>query len=1210
MTARARLDEARAAIRASAALDEAAAVRRLLEQAPPETVRRRISAQALALVRDLRGRPDVRLMETFLAEYGLSTDEGVALMCLAEALLRVPDAPTVDALIRDKIAPADWSRHLGQSSSPLVNASTWGLMLTGRVLEGDVTGAMRGLLRRAGEPVVRRAVGQAIRVLGDQFVLGEAIGEALDHADAEVRQGFLHSFDMLGEAARTADDARRYFLAYSGAISAIAGRCRGGDARANPGISVKLSALHPRYETAQRGRVMAELVPRVAALAHHARAAGMGFNIDAEEQDRLELSLDVIEAVLRDPGLAGWNGFGAVVQAYGRRAPEVLDWFGTLAGQLGRQVMVRLVKGAYWDSEIKHAQVLGVAEYPLYTRKASTDASYIVCAAKLLAMRDRVYPQFATHNAHTIAAVLELAGNGGPRGGDSSFEFQRLHGMGEALHARARERHGQRVRIYAPVGVHEDLLAYLVRRLLENGANSSFVHQLLDPAVPPERIARDPFDALAALPTLPNPAVPTPPHLLDPRRSSRGWDLAEPAQAEELLAEMEPWRTAMWGPGSGREVRNPANHRELLGHVADASDADIETALAAATRAAPGWAARPADERATCLERAADLYEANAPELIALCAREAGKTLPDGVAELREAVDFLRYYAAEARGLDLERQPWGVFTCISPWNFPLAIFTGQVAAALAAGNAVLAKPAEQTPLIAARAVALLHAAGVPGDIVHLLQGDGRVGAALVSDPRVSGVCFTGSIETARRIEAMMARHLAPGAPLIAETGGLNAMIVDSTALPEQAIRDAVTAAFQSAGQRCSAARLLCVQEDVAEPVLRMLTGAMAELVVGEPWQITTDVGPVIDDEARAAIEAHCARLDTEGRRLFRLDLPAACVEGSFVAPAAYRLDAVESLQQEVFGPVLHVATFSAHELDALVDRINAQGYGLTLGLHTRLDDRVRRVVERARVGNIYVNRNQIGAVVGVQPFGGEGLSGTGPKAGGPHYLLRFTRPAQPDVLDAPLPGEGAADPALAARLRAAQPAWDRRRDRAALLAQAAEACGPEISRAVELVLARAALLPEPVPLPGPVGESNRLSLHGRGLALVLGADPDRVLAATTMALALGNAVLASGSAAVESLFARLPGVGACTGAGLDALLDGPLDLAVLDADAATQRRTRVRLAERAGPIAPLVSGMPEPYRLAVERTVSVDLTAAGGNAQLLAADEEALGQAA
>ncbi len=1199
MTARARLDKARAAIRASAALSETAAVRRLLDQAPPETVRRRISASALALVRDLRERPDVRLMETFLSEYGLSTDEGVALMCLAEALLRVPDAPTVDALIRDKIAPADWSRHLGQSSSPLVNASTWGLMLTGRVLGGDVAGAMRGLLRRAGEPVVRRAVGQAIRVLGDQFVLGEAIGEALDRADAEVRNGFLHSFDMLGEAARTADDARRYFLAYSGAISAIAGRCRGMDARANPGISVKLSALHPRYETAQRGRVMAELVPRVTALAHHARAAGMGFNIDAEEQDRLELSLDVIEAVLRDPGLAGWNGFGAVVQAYGRRAPEVLDWFGALAGQLGRRVMVRLVKGAYWDSEIKHAQVLGVAEYPLYTRKASTDASYIGCAAKLLAMRDRVYPQFATHNAHTIAAVLELAGNGG----EGTFEFQRLHGMGEALHTRAREQHGRRVRIYAPVGIHEDLLAYLVRRLLENGANSSFVHQLLDPAVLPERIARDPFDALASLPSLPNPAVPTPPHLLDPRRNAHGWDLAEPAEAEGLLAEMEPWRTATWGASAGREVRNPADQADLLGHAADATDPEIEAALSAADRAAPGWAARAANERAACLERAADLYEANAPELIALCAREAGKTLPDGIAELREAVDFLRYYAAEVRRLDPERCPWGAFACISPWNFPLAIFTGQVAAALAAGNAVLAKPAEQTPLVAARAVTLLHAAGVPSDVLHLLQGDGHVGAALVGDPRVGGVCFTGSTETARRIEAAMARQLAPDAPLIAETGGLNAMIMDSTALPEQAIRDVVAAAFQSAGQRCSAARLLCVQEDVADQVIRMLTGAMAELTVGDPWQLATDVGPVIDDDARVAIEAHCARLDAEGRRLFRLDLSAACAAGSFVAPAAYRLDAVESLQQEVFGPVLHIATFRAHELDALVDRINAQGYGLTLGLHTRLDDRVRRVVEKARVGNIYVNRNQIGAVVGVQPFGGEGLSGTGPKAGGPHYLLRFTRPAQPDVLDAPLPGKGSADPAVATRLRAAQPAWDRRADRAALLAQAAEACGPETSRAVELALAQAAALSEPGPLPGPVGESNKLSLHGRGLALVLGSDPARVLAAASMALALGNAVLASQSAALAALLARLPGVGACTGAGLDALLDGPLDLVVLDGDAAAQREARMRLAARPGPIAPLVTGMPEPYRLAVERTVSVDLTAAGGNAQLLAAEE-------
>ena len=1141
-------------------------------------------------------------MEVFLAEYGLSTTEGVALMCLAEALLRIPDAATVDALIRDKIAPADWSRHLGHSKSALVNASTWGLMLTGRVVGGDVAGAMRGLVRRAGEPVVRRAVGQAMRVLGDQFVLGQTIEGALARADREMRRGLLHSFDMLGEAARTAEDAERYVGAYSAAIAAIAGRCRGGDARVNPGISVKLSALHPRYETAQRERVMAELVPRAAALARQARAAGMGFNVDAEEQDRLELSLDVIEAVLREPDLAGWNGFGAVVQAYGRRAPEVLDWFGALAGRLGRQVTVRLVKGAYWDSEVKRAQVLGVTEYPVYTRKASTDAAYIVCAERLLGMRDRVYPQFATHNAHTLAAVLELAGNG-PEG---SFEFQRLHGMGDALHGRAREAHGQRVRVYAPVGVHEDLLAYLVRRLLENGANSSFVHQVLDPAVPPERVARDPFEALLALTSLSNPAVPTPPHLLDPRRNARGWNLAEPAEAEALLAAMAPWRTARWGADAGREVRNPADRGDLVGCVAEADEEAVGTALAAATEAAPAWAARSADERAAVLERAADLYEASAAELIALCAREAGKTLPDGVAEVREAVDFLRYYAAEARRLDPARGPWGVFACVSPWNFPLAIFTGQVAAALAAGNAVVAKPAEQTPLIAARAVALLHEAGVPGEALGVVQGDGRIGAVLVSDGRVGGVCFTGSTETARRIERAMAERLDPGAPLIAETGGLNAMIVDSTALPEQAVRDAVAAAFQSAGQRCSAARLLLVQEDVAQPVLRMLAGAMAELAVGDPLRLATDVGPVIDEEARAAIEAHCARLDGEGRRIARLDLPAGCAAGSFVAPAAYRLDAVESLKQEVFGPVLHVALFRAQELDALVERINAQGYGLTLGLHTRLDDRVRRVVERAQVGNVYVNRNQIGAVVGVQPFGGEGLSGTGPKAGGPHYLLRFTRPAAVDVLDAAPPGGGPADAALAERLRAAQPAWDRVADRAAVIARAAEACGPAVGGAAKVALAPAAALREPGTLPGPVGESNQVSLHGRGLAVVIGADPARVLDAAVVALALGNAVLASESPGVAALLARLPGVGACTGAAMEALLAGPLDLVVLDADAAAQRRARRVLAERAGPIAPLVIGVPEPYRLVVERTVSVDLTAAGGNAQLLAAGEESL----
>jgi RHH-type proline utilization regulon transcriptional repressor/proline dehydrogenase/delta 1-pyrroline-5-carboxylate dehydrogenase len=1155
------MQAARAAIRRLGATDETAAAADLLAAAPPAPARRRVEAAAAELVREMRARPNPGLMETFLAEYGLSTDEGVALMCLAEALLRVPDTATIDALIRDKIAPADWSSHLGRSTSPMVNASTWALMLTGRVVAGgDVPGTMRGLMRRAGEPVVRRAVAQAMRVMGHQFVLGRDIDEALVRAREWQQRGCTYSYDMLGEAARTAGDARRYFLSYSRAIAAIAATCSGTDVRANPGISVKLSALHPRYEQSQRARVMTELVPRVQALALHARHAGMGFNIDAEEVDRLELSLDVIEAALRAPDLAGWDGFGIVVQGYGRRAPGVIDWVGALAASLGRRLMVRLVKGAYWDTEVKVAQVGGFDDYKVFTRKVTTDVSYLTCARQLLGMTDRIYPQFATHNAHTVAAILDFAGP------DGDFEFQRLHGMGEALHGRVQARHGTRLRIYAPVGVHEDLLAYLVRRLLENGANSSFVHQVLDPAVPVESIVRDPFDTLAGLNVVPNPRIPRPPDLFPDRRNARGWNLADPAVTEPLLAAMEPWRTAQWRFGAGHEVTNPADRADIVGAVTPADPTRIDAALAAA--AASNWGATPVTERAACLERAADAMEANAPELIALCVREAGKTIADGVAEVREAVDFCRYYALRAR-MDLSgRTPRGVFACISPWNFPLAIFTGQVAAALVAGNAVVAKPAPQTPLIAARAVALLHAAGVPADALHLLPGDGAVGAALASDPLVAGVCFTGSTATARRIDAAMAEHLAPDAPLIAETGGLNAMIVDSTALPEQAIRDAVASAFTSAGQRCSALRILCVQEDVAPALLTMLAGAMAELAMGDPWLLATDIGPVIDPAARDKIEAHCAALDVSGRRIARLPDRGGC----FVPPCAYRLDSVDELDVEIFGPVLHVVTFRATELPALVERLNAKGYGLTLGLHTRVGARVERVARTARVGNLYVNRNQIGAVVGVQPFGGEGLSGAGPKAGGPNYLLRFSRPGATVPSDAP-------DPSLVAALRRAVGRPD-----------------PVVEAALAMVAAAGL---EPQSLPGPAGESNRLTTHPRGRVLLAGPG---MLRAAIVALATGNTVTATDEALrplFQAVSAELGPVAAIVPAGEAAALIAANDPALVVAweDAAAFRRA---LAARPGPIVPLVCDAPEPFRFVLERCVSVDVTAAGGNVHLLA----------
>ena len=945
---------------------------------PEERVK--ITQDAAQIVRDIRGHTSPGIMEVFLAEYGLSTDEGVALMCLAEALLRVPDAETIDALIEDKIAPSDWGRHMGHSTSPLVNASTWALMLTGRVLDDDQPGPVRHLraaIKRLGEPVIRTAVSRAMKEMGRQFVLGENINAAMERAKGMEKKGYTYSYDMLGEAARTESDAKRYHLSYSRAISAIATACVHKDSRKNPGISVKLSALHPRYEVAQEASVMRDLVPRLRALALLAKSAGMGLNVDAEEADRLGLSLDVIEKVLSEPALSGWDGFGIVVQAYGPRAGVVIDALYDMAIRHDRKLMVRLVKGAYWDTEIKRAQVKGVEGFPVFTQKAATDVSYIANARKLLNMTDRIYPQFATHNAHTVAAVLHMAED------KEKFEFQRLHGMGETLHNIVMDKHGTHCRVYAPVGAHADLLAYLVRRLLENGANSSFVNQIVDEDVAPEVVAADPFDSLAES----GLHIPTGPELYAPARvNSMGFDLMHTPTLDVIESARAPWKAHRWAavpllngeakPKKSARLMNPAASGRSPGTVRNASEADVAKALDNAAV----WDA-PLEERREVLLRAADMLESHYGEIFALLSREAGKGLPDCVAELREAVDFLRYYAQQATNTP----PAGIFTCISPWNFPLAIFCGQVSAALAAGNAVLAKPAEQTPLIAFLAVTLLHDAGVPRHALQLLPGGGEVGAALTSDKRINGVAFTGSTATALRIRSAMAEHCDPGAILIAETGGLNAMIVDSTALPEQAVQSVVESAFQSAGQRCSALRCLYIQEDIAEDVIEMLEGAMDALVMGNPWDISTDVGPVIDETAQKGIAEHIETARAEGRIIAELTAPTV---GTFIAPTMIRVNGIADLEREIFGPVLHIATFKATELDKVIDAINATGYGLTFGLHTRIDDRVQHVSERIEAGNIYVNRNQIGAIVGSQPFGGEGLSGTGPKAGGPNYLPR------------------------------------------------------------------------------------------------------------------------------------------------------------------------------------------------------------------------------
>ncbi|MEX2649982.1 MAG: bifunctional proline dehydrogenase/L-glutamate gamma-semialdehyde dehydrogenase PutA [Alphaproteobacteria bacterium] len=1000
--------------------DEAACVRDLLAEAAfaPEAAER-IQRRAADLVGHVRARRrGAGGLDAFLQAYDLTSQEGVVLMCLAEALLRVPDAETKDRLIRDKISVADWERHLGSSESLFVNASTWGLMLTGRIVAlkretaGDLGQWLGGLVARSGEPIIRQAMLQAMRILGRQFVLGRTIEEALERAAPNEQVGYRHSYDMLGEAARTMADADRYLESYAAAIGSIGATVGGKDVFARPSISVKLSALHPRFEPAQARRVLLELVPRARDLAVKARDAGIGFTIDAEEAARLDISLDVIEAVSSDAALAGWDGLGLAVQAYQKRAPALIDWLADLAVRHKRRIPVRLVKGAYWDTEIKRTQEGGFDGYPVFTRKASTDVSYLACAKRLFAARKAFYPRLATHNAHTVAAVLEIAGE------RRDFEFQRLHGMGEALYEQVvgKERLGLPCRIYAPVGSHEDLLAYLVRRLLENGANTSFVNRIVDEDLPVADIVADPVARVRALAAKPHPRIPLPAELYGPgRRNSRGLDLTDPVALESLAAAMASaeamgWRSApiVGGrnlEGRERELVDPADRRRAVGTVAEAGPAAIEAALASAVRAQPAWDRTPAADRAETLRRAAGLLEQRMAQAMTLIVREAGRTLPDAVSEVREAVDFLRYYAARAEaefaepallpGPTGERNSLGlagrgVFLCIAPWNFPLAIFTGQAAAALAAGNAVIAKPAEQTPLVGAFAVRLLHEAGVPPDALALVPGDGpTVGAPLVADARIAGVAFTGSTEVARAINRSLAARVGPIPALIAETGGQNAMIVDSTALPEQVVGDTLASAFNSAGQRCSALRVLFVQDDIAPRLIAMLAGAMAELRLGDPGLLATDVGPVIDAEARDALVAHKRALANVARLVHEVAVTAACEHGTFVAPAAYEIDGIGLLAREVFGPILHVVRYDADRLDAVVDAINETGYGLTLGIHSRIQATVRQITARARVGNVYVNRNMVGAVVGVQPFGGEGLSGTGPKAGGPRYLHRF-----------------------------------------------------------------------------------------------------------------------------------------------------------------------------------------------------------------------------
>ena len=1015
------LPQIRNDIRQNTHADESIAVETLLSACTlSASGRESVRASAVGLVEQCRGMSHkAGTLDAFLQEFGLSNKEGIALMCLAESLLRVPDEDTADRLIAEKILSGDWASHKGKSGSRFVNASVWGLMLTGSVvhLEDDITGDtsswMKRLVSSLGEPVVRRAVLQAMRIMGGQYVLGRNIEEAIHKGTSGNRPGTRFSFDMLGEGARTDEDARRYFDSYAEAIRRIVAAGKSPSAVEANGISVKLSALHARYEYRQKQRVFEQLLPRVKALVIMAKEGRIGFSIDAEECDRLDLSLDIFEALARDEELAGWDGLGFVLQAYQKRATSVARWLIELARDSGSRFMVRLVKGAYWDGEIKHAQEQGMPDYPVFTRKCHTDLSYHACAEILLSAQEEIFPQFATHNAHTAALILELAG-------DKQFEFQRLHGMGHLLYEEVLEGNpNAAVGVYAPVGNHRDLLPYLVRRLLENGANSSFVNRFLDAEVAPQDLLQDPVIETRSHELHRHSGIPVPRSLFDneayPWLNAKGIDLADPLEVAPLLRTVMDVSDRQYSAspivggqlisGKAQSVINPADQGIQVGEVVEAGEQSIDAAMTRASASQAAWDAAGADHRALCLEKTADLLEDNCQSLIGLIVAEAGRTIDDALSEVREAVDFCRYYAQQGRAYmqtpvslpgptgevnELTLHGRGVFVCISPWNFPLAIFVGQLAAALAAGNTVIAKPAEQTPLIAARAVKLLHEAGIPADVLHLLPGDGsRVGGVLLSDPRVSGVVFTGSTQTAKRINRQLADRDGPIVPLIAETGGLNVMLVDATALPEQVVDDVIASAFQSAGQRCSALRVLYLQEDIADNVISMLSGAMDELKIGNPAALSTDIGPVIDLDARQMLERHGQRMRSEASLLHECTLNDAHRGGYFVAPQVYQIKHLSQLPEEVFGPILHVITYKVSEMPQVLADINASGFGLTLGVHSRIDGFARDVFNATRVGNTYINRNMVGAVVGVNPFGGQGLSGTGPKAGGPHYLSRF-----------------------------------------------------------------------------------------------------------------------------------------------------------------------------------------------------------------------------
>jgi RHH-type transcriptional regulator, proline utilization regulon repressor / proline dehydrogenase / delta 1-pyrroline-5-carboxylate dehydrogenase len=1155
----------------------------------PEPVLAEARALATRLIEGLRARPSSGLVQGLMREYALSSQEGVALMCLAEALLRIPDGATRDALIADKVGGGEWRAHVGQSPSPFVNAATWGLLITGRLVatvdERGLGATLTRLIARSGAPIIRAGVDTAMRVLGEQFVCGQTIEAALANSKPLEARGFRYSYDMLGEAALTAEDAARYLQSYETALDAIGAASAGRGIYEGPGLSVKLSALHPRYSRSQRTRVMRELYPRLLGLALRARRWDVALNIDAEESERLDLSLDLLEALCREPQLRGWNGVGFVVQAYQKRAYPVLEWIIELARATNRRIMLRLVKGAYWDSEIKRAQVEGLEGFAVFTRKIHTDVSYIACAKLLLAAPDAVFPQFATHNALTVATIQAMAAGNFYAG---QYEFQCLHGMGEPLYDQIVGR--RPCRVYAPVGSHETLLAYLVRRLLENGANTSFVNRIADPNVPVAALIEDPVAGASALSPVgaPHPRIALPRDLFAPQRAnSAGLDLSNEARLCELGGALAP--ATADPPAGARGIVNPADRRDIVGWILDADPSEAEAVCAAAAQAWPDWRGREPAERAAILAKAATLFEENAPRLAGLICREAGKTLPNALGDVREAVDFLRYYGAQvAQDFDnATHRPLGVVACISPWNFPIAIFTGQIAAALAAGNAVVAKPAEETPLIAVEAVRLLHEAGVPTDALRLLPGDGAVGGALTANAHVAGVMFTGSTEVARLIAASLAKRLGADGrpiPLIAETGGQNVLIVDSSALAEQVVTDVLASAFDSAGQRCSALRVLCLQDDIADRTLTMLKAAMRELQVSPPDTLSCDVGPVISSDALAGLQRHVEAMRGKGCAVHAQPLSAECEHGFFLSPTLIEIGAIGDLGYEVFGPVLHVLRYPREALNGLIDQIAGSGYALTGGAHSRIDAMIDQVTSRLAAGNLYVNRNIIGAVVGVQPFGGHGLSGTGPKAGGPLYLKRLLA-ASPSNWP-PLPSGAPANPARA-------------------LGEALADSGRRWISDLVYSQARSSRLGVEVELKGPVGERNVYSLGARGAILC-----DAPVIEDSMIVQLG-CVLAAGGRAI---FQGQPGefLRKCLPEAMRETIDlaGPasrFDAVLTDRQGADLMAFLGEIARRDGPIVSVFHVDVDTLRrdqapldfLLSERSLCINTTAAGGNASLM-----------